>query len=248
MKVSLITVSYNSAGTLRDTIESIRGQTYPDIEHILIDGGSTDGTLDLVESYANHFAYVHSGPDRGIYDAMNKGLEQCSGDLVGILNSDDFYLHEHVIERVVKCLEANKTDAVYGDLEYVDPNNLQRVERVWKAGPYKRADFLRGWMPPHPSFFVKREVYERYGNFSLALRSSADYELMIRFLYKHQVPVAYLPEVLVRMRSGGMSNQSWKNRLRANREDRMAWRLNGIRPPFYTTLLKPIRKLGQFFR
>jgi glycosyltransferase involved in cell wall biosynthesis len=247
MKVSLITVSFNSNATLRDTIESVRSQTYPELEHILIDGGSTDGTLELIQEYEHHFAYLCSEPDRGIYDAMNKGLAQCSGDIIGILNSDDFYRHPQVIEQVVRCFQAHQTDTVYGDLEYVAPNNPEQVQRIWKAGPYRREAFLYGWMPPHPSFFVRRELYERYGNFSLELRSSADYELMLRFLYKHGASAAYLPEVLVRMRSGGMSNQSWKHRLRANREDRKAWRLNGIRPPFYTTLLKPFRKLGQFF-
>ncbi len=245
MKISIITPTFNSAATVRDTLSSIRMQDHPDIEHIIIDGGSKDLTREILAEY-NHISTVISEPDRGLYDAMNKGIRLATGDVVAILNSDDFYTHPQVVSRAVAMLKQTGAAALYADLEYVHAVRTSRVIRTWKAGPYRLDNFQWGWMPPHPTFFVRRQVYEQYGLFDLSLRFSADYELMLRFLVRHHIPVCYLPEVTVRMRAGGASNASLRNRLRANLEDRRAWAMNDLRPRFYTLFLKPISKLGQW--
>ena len=245
MKISLITPTFNSAATLRDTLDSVAQQDHPHIEHLLIDGGSTDATLQIAAGYPG-ISRIVSESDRGLYDAMNKGLRLATGEVIGILNSDDFYAHPQVLSRVAAQLLQTGAEALYGDLQYVDALDTTRVVRHWTAGTFDPAAFYRGWMPPHPTFFVRRSVYERLGLFNTALRYSADYELMLRFLFRHRIPVCYLPEVLVRMRTGGASNASLGNRLRANREDRQAWRLNDLTPRFYTLYLKPASKLGQF--
>ena len=245
MTITLLTPTFNSAATLDDTLRSIQAQDYPHIEHLLVDGGSMDATLAIAARYP-HLQRIISEPDQGLYDAMNKGIRMATGEVIGILNSDDFYAYPQVLSQVAALLEQTGADALYGDLEYVDALDIQRVVRRWKAGPYQPNLFLRGWMPPHPTFFVRREVYAQFGLFNTSLRYSADYELMLRFLHHHQVPVCYLPEVLVRMRTGGLSNASLGNRLKANREDRQAWEINGLRPPFYTLYLKPVSKIMQF--
>lgn len=245
MKVTIITPCYNSSSTIADTLRSVSQQTYPFIEHIIIDGASTDNTLEIVKQF-QHVAAIVSEKDKGIYDAMNKGIEKSTGDLIGILNSDDFYQDEKVIEDVVALFASSRSDTVYGDLLYVNPDNTHKVERNWKAGKYRASSFLWGWMPPHPTFFVRRELYAKFGKFDLALRSAADYELMLRLLYKHQVSTSYLPRVLVRMRSGGNSNASLRNRWKANQEDRKAWAMNNLTPNFLTLILKPIRKIFQY--
>jgi glycosyltransferase len=246
-KISIITATYNSAATLPDTLRCIEEQDYPHIEHILIDGVSKDNTLEIAGGFP-HLSLIRSEPDHGIYDAMNKGLRLATGDVIGILNSDDFYTHPEVLSRVMAHMEHSGADTLYADLEYVQALNPDRVVRHWKAGAYRHGHFLRGWMPPHPTLFVRREVYEKYGGFNTLLRMSADYELMLRMLHRHRVSVCYLPEVIVRMRTGGVSNASFRNRWRANREDRLAWQLNGLQPRFYTTYMKPLSKIGQYFR
>lgn len=248
MKVSIITVSYNSAETIDDCILSVLRQSYPNIEYIIVDGNSKDNTLDIISGHSNGVHTVISEPDEGIYHAMNKGIAACSGDVVGILNSDDVYADENVIADVVKLLTSSGAAACYGDLVYVDRTDLDKVQRTWISGPYQRDKFLKGWMPPHPTFYLKREFYAQYGDFNLDFRTSADYELMLRMLFKNELPAAYLNRTLVRMRAGGQSNLSLKNRLCANREDRRAWAVNGIKVPFWTTLRKPLSKIGQFFK
>ncbi|MFT3825777.1 MAG: glycosyltransferase family 2 protein [Chitinophagaceae bacterium] len=245
MKISIITATYNSAATVRDTLQCVANQQYQNIEHIIVDGISRDETLSIVQEFP-HVAKVVSEKDKGIYDAMNKGVQFCTGDVIGILNSDDFYCSNNVLEKVMKAFSDPDVEAVYGDLQYVHQNDTTKVIRTWRAGSFKKKYFYFGWMPPHPTFFVKREVYSRTGLFNISLRSAADYELMLRMLLKHNVRVQYIPEILVKMRAGGMSNASFKNRLRANKEDRMAWQLNDIRPYFFTTWLKPVRKIFQF--
>jgi len=245
VKVTLITATYNSAATIRDTLDCIAAQDYPDIEHLIIDGVSKDATLAIVAEYP-HVARVICEPDKGLYDAMNKGVQAASGEVIGILNSDDFYPHPQVISRVVALMEKTGADALYADLDYVDAENTDVIVRSWKSQPYHQRLFQQGWMPPHPTFFVRRGVYEQYGGFNTQLRFAADYELMLRFLLRHGVSVCYLPEVVTKMRMGGLSNAAWKNRLKANREDREAWRLNGLQPRWYTIVLKPLRKIGQF--
>jgi glycosyltransferase involved in cell wall biosynthesis len=246
MKISIITVSYNSSGTIGDTIESVLSQSYPDFEYIIVDGNSTDNTLDIIRSYGQERIKWISEPDKGIYDAMNKGLQMATGDVIGILNSDDFYIHSQVLAKVAKTFEQEQVDSVYSDLAYVDEKDTDKMIRYWKSGKYKEGSFLTGWMPPHPTFFVRRTVYEQYNPFDLRLKSAADYELMLRFIHKFKISGAYIPEILVKMRVGGKSNASLKNRLRANREDRLAWEYNKLTPRLYTLLLKPMRKLQQF--
>jgi Glycosyltransferases involved in cell wall biogenesis len=245
MKISIITATYNSAATVADTLRCVAEQQHPDIEHIIVDGLSKDNTLQIVQQFP-HVARVIAEKDNGIYDAMNKGVQLATGEVIGILNSDDFYTGPQVLSKVAAAFADPELDAVYGDLQYVKQENTQVVTRTWKAGSYNKKQFYYGWMPPHPTFFVRRRLYDTAGLFNTSLRSAADYELMLRMLVKYDARVAYIPEILVRMRDGGMSNASLRNRLRANREDYQAWKLNGLKPYFFTRYLKPLRKVVQF--
>ena len=246
MKVSLITIAYNSAATIEDTIKSIVAQEYSNIEYIIIDGGSTDNTLSIIEKYKESISTIISEPDKGIYDAMNKGVQNATGDLVGILNSDDIYADNKVVSNIVEAI-GNK-DSIYADLVYVDRDNTDKVTRYWKSGKYRKGIFKKGWMPPHPTFFIKKSCYDQYGIYNLQLKSAADYELMLRMLHKHNISVAYLPEVITKMRVGGQSNITVLNRFKANTEDRLAWTINNLKPGRLTLTMKPILKLSQFFK
>jgi glycosyltransferase len=245
MTISIITATYNSAATVRDTLSCVASQEYPFIEHIIVDGVSEDNTLDIVNEFP-HIAKVISEKDNGIYDAMNKGVQLATGDVIGILNSDDFYTNPTILSKVAAAFSDPAVEAVYGDLQYVKLNDVQVVTRTWKSGGFQQKNLYYGWMPPHPTFFVRRHIYEKCGLFNTTLRSAADYELMLRVLLKYNATVQYIPEVLVKMRAGGMSNASLKNRFRANREDALAWKLNNLKPFFFTTWLKPLRKILQF--
>jgi glycosyltransferase involved in cell wall biosynthesis len=245
MKVSVITATYNSAATVADTLKSVRDQSYPLVEHLIIDGGSKDDTMKIVAGFP-HVMQTCSEKDRGIYDAMNKGIKRATGDIVGILNSDDFYASEHVLQEVVETFRRSGCDAVYGDLQYVDKDDVSKVVRYWRSGAYQQGAFKWGWMPPHPSFFVRRSLYERCGLFNLDMKTAADYELMLRMIHKEGASLQYLPNVLVKMRTGGASNASLTNRLKANADDRKAWEVNGLKPYWFTMYLKPIRKITQF--
>lgn len=307
MLVSIITTSFNSAETIGKTLQTVVAQTHPDIQVVIIDGGSKDGTLEVVKaelslkaeklktetletdgglakqklreeeereekpggpisarsafpqssppfisasqlfSVSAFSPVIVSEPDGGIYDAMNKGVARATGDIVGILNSDDFYAHDRVIARVVERFEQTGCDALYADCCYVDRIQTGQITRYWKAGRYQKGAFRNGWMPPHPTFFVRKEHYNRLGAYRDEFKSAGDYELLLRFIHKHELSVEYLPEVTVMMRAGGASNVSLKNRLRANGEDREAWRINGLKMPVYTPWLKPLRKISQFW-
>ncbi len=247
MRVSIITATYNSASTIAETMQSVEEQDHPHIEHIIVDGHSLDETLRIIEQYP-HTATLISEKDDGIYDAMNKGVRAATGDIIGILNSDDLYVDAHVISKIVRTFQDPGVQVCYADLEYVDALNSARVTRTWKSGNFDSRSFYWGWMPPHPTFFVRKSVYDRVGLFNTRLRSAADYEMMLRILVKYRLPVAYIPEVIVKMRTGGMSNATLNNRIRANREDREAWRLNGLKPYFFTVYLKPLRKITQFIK
>lgn len=247
MKVSIITVTYNSEAFLEQTINSIRAQTYPNIEHLIIDGGSTDNTVAIARKYRDRPARVISEKDDGIFDAMNKGISNADGDIIGILNSDDFYSDADVIQRVVDGFAEKEVEAVYANLYFVDKDNPDKITRKWKSGKYSHGNFLFGWMPPHPTLFVRRKVYEKYGLFNLDFRTAADYELMLRFIHKHQIRLNYVDEFIVKMRTGGQSTASISNRLKANIEDRRAWQVNDLKPKFFTLWLKPLRKARQFF-
>ena len=246
MKVSIITVSYNSADTIRDTIESVLSQTYAPIEYIVVDGASTDGTRAVIDAYRDAISTVISEADAGPYEAMNKGIDRATGDLIGLLHSDDVYTGPDVIHKVVHHMTEPNTDGLYGDLIFVDSRPPGKVIRYWKAGAYRQGSFKVGWMPPHPTFFVKKRIYEQYGSFNIALKNSADYELMLRFIHKHQIKLSYIAEVLVRHRVGGLSNASLRNRLRANKEDRLAWTMNAMRPAPFFFIRKPLSKIKQW--
>jgi glycosyltransferase involved in cell wall biosynthesis len=246
IKVSVITVTYNSAATLEQTILSVINQTYKNVEYIIVDGKSGDTTLSIIEKYKDKIAKVVSEKDKGLYDALNKGIDLATGDVIAILHSDDFYINEHVIQKYAGVFSEKKCDAVYSDLYYVDRVNTDKVTRKWKSGKYKPGAFLNGWMPPHPTFFVKKEMYLKFGKFNLDFKTAADYELMLRFIHKNKISIGYLPEFTVKMRVGGQSNESVKNRVNANLEDRKAWEVNGLKPRFYTLWLKPLRKISQF--
>jgi len=247
MKVSIITAVFNAKDTVAQTIECILNQSYKNIEHIIIDGGSTDGTLEIIAKYRSTLAKAVSEPDRGIYDALNKGIGLASGDVIGLLHGDDFYAHDRVLESVVKVFEEQNVDSCYGDLLYVNKNDTERVIRYWKASEYHHGKFKFGWMPPHPTFFVKREIYEKYGLFNTNFRIAADYELMLRFLEKYRISTYYIPEVFIKMRLGGASNRSLKNLFIKSSEDYKAWKVNNLNGGFYTILLKNFTKIPQFF-
>ena len=245
MTFSIITACFNAAPTVADTLKSISSQSYQNIEHIIIDGASTDDTLKIVQQFP-HVSKIISEKDGGIYHAMNRGIGLCRGEVVGILNADDVYAHEDVISKVADLFKDASVDAIYGDLVFVDQQHPDKITRTWKAGSYHFKQFYNGWMPPHPTFFVRRSLYQQYGKFNTTLTSAADYELMLRFLLKHKIKLAYLPETMVRMRQGGKSTASLKNRLIANKEDHLAWKINGLKPHPFTLILKPLRKIKQF--
>lgn len=247
LKVSIITVCFNSSETIEKTIQSVVSQNYTNVEYIIVDGLSKDHTMEIINRYKNKISKVISENDNGIYDAINKGIGLASGDIIAILHADDFYANENVISMIADTFEREQVDSLYGDLQYVDRLDVQKIKRNWISGTYNKSNFLKGWMPPHPSFFAKKKCYDSFGVFNTVLKSAADYELMLRFLYKHNISVAYIPSVLVKMRVGGKSNLSFANRIKANREDKKAWALNGLTPGFFTFIRKPLSKLKQFF-
>lgn len=248
MRVSIITVSYNSEQTIEETILSVLNQSYKNIEYIIIDGNSADNTKNIINKYRDKISQFISEPDNGIYDAMNKGIEKASGDIIGILNSDDTYAYDNVINDVVEKITCDNTDSLYANLVYVDRNNTDNITRTWIAGKYQHNKFLKGWMPPHPTFFVKKEIYNNYGCFNTNFKSSADYELMLRFIHKNKISISYLDKVIIKMKSGGQSNVSIFNRIKANREDKLAWKINGLKPGLFTIVRKPLSKIMQFIK
>ena len=247
-KISIITTSYNSSKTIRDTIDSVVAQDYENIEYIIIDGNSTDDTIDIVNSYGNKISCLISEDDDGLYDAMNKGIRIATGDVVGILNSDDFYYTNHVISDVAEVFIFNDVDSVYGDLLYVDTIDTDSIRRYWKSGIFNIKKIRKGWTIPHPTLFVKKEIYKKFGLYSIRLKNASDYEMILRLLYKNQISISYLPKIMVKMRIGGISNYSIWNRLRGNNEDYISWKMNGFNPPMFIRLRKPLSKLGQFFK
>jgi len=244
---TIITATLNAARTITTCLKSIQEQTVP-VQHLIMDGGSQDNTLQLIESFNSSSRHVISEPDNGVYHAMNKGIDRASGEIIGFLNADDFYADAAVLKRVARVFVDKSVDSCYGDLQYVAQNNINQVVRHWHSGCFGVKRFYHGWMPPHPTFFVRRRVYEQWGGFKPGLGSAADYELMLRFLVKHQIRTVYIPEVLVKMRTGGLSNASLKNRLKANRMDRKAWAINGLRPLPLTLAMKPLRKIPQWWQ
>ena len=248
MKISIITVSYNSAKTIEDTITSILNQDYPDIEYIIIDGASTDGTMKIVNRYEQQISCVISEPDKGIYDAMNKGIKLATGDIIGILNADDFYIGSHVVTRVVKEFQLSNVGAVFADLVYVKPGNLNKIERRYSSKAFTPTKFAYGWMPAHPTFFLKKKYYDRYGLYKTDYQIAADYELLIRMLYLNKVPYNYIPEVFIKMRLGGVSTSSLQSNIILNKEILRACTENGIKTNLIKIYSKYPKKLLELLK
>lgn len=239
MKVSVITASFNSAATLSGTMETVLMQTYPDIEYIVIDGASTDGTVDIIKQYEPRFKgrlrWI-SEKDSGIYDAMNKGLAMATGDIVGVLNSDDLYYDERVVADIVETFKKNDVESIYGDLVFVEANNTNHIVRTWKGSQHTPGAFLRGWHPAHPTFYARRSCYERFGNFDTSLAISSDFDLMLRFIEKHHISNLYIPRNIIWMRAGGESNGSLRRILRGNRNILRSFRKNGFNVSWFYLL------------
>ena len=247
-KISIITVSYNSQSTIKHTIDSVSSQTYKNKEYILIDGASKDWTLDILDFKKDEIDNFVSEKDDGIYDAMNKGIKAATGDIIGILNSDDFYYNQDVLSKVAKVFEETNCDCLYGDLIFVNKGDISKIVRYWKSGKFEKNIMKKGWMLPHPTFFVKKKIYQKYGLYNTSLKRAADYEMILRLLHKEKINIEYIPEILIKMRVGGESNASIWNRLKGNNEDNIAWNLNGLKKPHFIRFIKPFRKISQFFR
>jgi len=242
---SIITVVYNNEEHIGDAIQSVLSQDYDAIEYVVIDGGSTDRTLDIIHEYRDRISVVVSEPDAGIYDALNKGIGLATGQVIGFLHSDDLFAHCGVISSLASKFSETGADAVYGDLDYVQKMNSGSVVRHWRSGEFSPRKLKHGWMPPHPSFYARREVYSRLGGFDLSYRIAADYDCMLRILTDESISAAYLPEVLVKMRTGGVSNRGLLNIARKSREDYRALRSNGV-GGIWALLWKNLGKLPQF--
>lgn len=249
MKISIITVTYNSEATLKSCLISVLHQSYKNIEYVIIDGNSTDKTLELVKQHQLQFPQIEfkllSEPDNGIYDALNKGVHLATGDVIGFVHSDDMLADNQIISTLANQFERENIDGVYGDLQYVDKNNIDKVIRYWKSRYFNIALLSKGWMPAHPTLFLKKTVYKKHGIFNLSYKISADYDFMLRILKDDSVKFAYLPKVITKMRIGGASNRSIKNIIQKTREDYLAVRSNNI-GGWYLIFLKNISKVRQF--
>jgi glycosyltransferase involved in cell wall biosynthesis len=231
MKISIITVAYNSSATISDTIKSVLDQTYLDIEYIIVDGNSKDNTMSIVKDYEPIFnGRMHwiSEPDKGLYDAMNKGIQMATGEVIGIINSDDFYVNNSVIEEVIKTIKIRNVDSLYTDLYLVDSTDTDKVIRDCTYRDFKKGLFFQGWHPPHPSFFVKRKIYDKYGKFDLTYSIAADYDFMLRVLEKHSITTTYLPIHTIKMRNGGASTSSLKHIKISQKECLLAFKKNDL--------------------
>ena len=218
MKISVITVCYNSAATIRDTVESVVAQDYPDVEYIIVDGGSSDHTLNILRAYETQITKLISEPDRGIYDAMNKGLKLATGDIIGFINADDFYNSKQSLSLIAQAVQAEDIEACYGDLSYISRHNSANIVRYWRSSDFKPGLFAKAWCPPHPTFYARRSVFERFGDFDLNYKIAADMELMLRFMEVNKIRTRYIPAVLVKMRTGGASDGNLRSILAQNQE------------------------------
>ncbi len=247
MKISIITVCKNSVKTIRDTIDSVLLQQYPALEYIIIDGESTDGTLNLIRGYGSQISRVISEPDTGIYEGMNKGIGVATGEIIGFLNSDDFYSNNTILNQVAGVFKEESIMACYAQLCYVDFKNTDRIVRYWKSSPFNPFDFKKGWCPPHPTFYVRKCVYKLYGAFNLDYRIAADVELMMRFMETYRIPIKFIPEIWIKMRTGGTTNRNMKNIWKQNREIWNALNQHGLSPSLFEfTAGKLISRTRQF--
>jgi glycosyltransferase len=245
MKISVVTAVFNSVETIGSAIASVQSQTYSDVEHVIQDGGSRDGTLELVRKVADTSAVIVSEKDDGIYDAINRGISRATGDVIGLMHSDDFYASNAVLAKIADAFADRSVQGVYGDLQYVAADNPARVVRHWRSGDFTHSRLRQGWMPPHPTLYLRREVFERFGLYDTSFQIAADYDAMLRYLVKGQIRLAYIPEVLVKMRLGGESNRSLGRIVLKSREDLRALRNNGV-GGISTLAAKNLSKLGQF--
>lgn len=245
MKISVVTAVYNRAATIGQAIESVQAQSHADVEHVIQDGGSTDGTLDEIARRTTDATRLISERDHGLYDAINRGISRAEGEVIGLMHSDDTFAHADVLARVARALEDPGVDGVYGDLDYVSASDDTRVVRHWASGPYRRELLKRGWMPPHPTLYLRRHVFERWGLYDTGFQIAADYDAMLRYLWRGHVRLAYLPEVMVKMRLGGESNRSLGRILRKSREDYRALKRNEV-GGLGALALKNTSKLKQF--
>jgi len=246
MKVSIITVCFNSEKHIKTAIESVLNQDYDDIEYIIIDGGSTDNTIEIIKSYKDKITTFISEPDKGIYDAMNKGLKLASGEIIATLNSDDLYIDNTIVSTVANSFIKNKCEIVYGDLFYVKQDNTNSIVRKWNTKQFKQGSFKKGWHPPHPTFFVHKSIYLKYGYFNLKYKLAADFELMLRFLEKHKTISFYIKKPLVKMRLGGATNKNLKNIFNQNIECYKAFKNNSLDVSVLYPVYRLIPKLFQF--
>lgn len=247
MKISIITVCFNSSSHIEDAINSVANQDYEDIEHIVVDGNSTDGTQEILKRHDDKLAFWMSEPDQGIYDAMNKGISRATGDIIGILNSDDFYYDNHVLSKIAAAFSNNGIDAVFGDLIFVDPNNLDRTVRTYSSKNWHPDRFAKGYMPAHPTFFVRRNFYEEHGLFEIDYEIAADYEMLIRLLYVHKLKYKYIPMKMVKMRKGGVSSNGIKSNIILNNEIIRACRKHGIKTSAAKIYPKYFMKIFELF-
>lgn len=246
MKISIVTAVYNRQTTIAQAMQSVRSQTHGSVEHILQDGGSSDATLDIIADIAGPDTHLHSAPDCGIYDAINRGIARATGNVIGLMHSDDYFAHGDVLTRVADAFSNPDIDGVYGDLDYVSATDTNRVIRHWKSGELTRGKLMRGWMPPHPTLYLRRSVFERFGDYDTSYQISADYDAMLRWLWTGQIKLAYIPEVLVKMRMGGESNRSLGRVLQKSREDYRALRSNDV-GGVGALVNKNLIKIRQFF-
>lgn len=245
MKISVVTVVYNNADTIADAVRSVLEQDHAELEHVVIDGASTDGTLEALAPYREGIAHLVSEPDDGIYDAMNKGIRSSSGEIVGFLNADDMFLHPGVVSRIAREFEESGADTTFGDLVYVEPENTDRVIRYYRSDKFRPRRLAWGWMPPHPTFYARRACFERVGCFKTDYAIAADYELVIRFLLKHGLSYSYIPETLIKMRAGGVSSRNLKSNWILNQEIIRGCRENGIGTNHFMVWSKYFRKVFQ---
>ncbi|NII81348.1 MULTISPECIES: glycosyltransferase family 2 protein [unclassified Pedobacter] len=246
MKISLITVVYNGETFLQECFNSVIAQTYANVEYIVIDGGSTDRTLNIIQENRSAIDYFVSEKDKGLYDAINKGIERATGEVIGILNADDLFAHPDVLAAVAKTfMDQPKIDGLYGDLNYIHPTS-HKIIRKWKSRQNTFQDLQKGWMPAHPTLYLKRSLFEKNGDYALDLGTAADYELILRYFYTHKIEAVYLPILMVNMRMGGVSNQSVMSRVSAFVNDYKALKRNKVPMPFWVLLKKKLSKLSQF--
>nr|WP_122120203.1 glycosyltransferase family 2 protein [Alistipes megaguti] len=248
MKISIITATYNSGQTLTDTLESVLRQSYTDIDYVIVDGGSKDNTLDIIRRYEPRFEgrmrWI-SEPDKGIYDAMNKGIRMATGDVVGLLNSDDFYTSNDVLEHVARALSDPNVDAIYGDIHYVNDDDLTHCVRYYSSRVFSRGLMRLGFMPAHPSFYCRRAIYERYGTFDISLRIAADFENLLRLIFVNRIRTKYIPVDFVTMRTGGASSSGMVSHKRILKEHMIAYKQNGVYSNLLLEGLRYLYKIGE---